>query len=56
MQHIQYYIENNVDGEALFQLTEKDVHEIVPPIGLKKDFIPNSAGMYAVSIHIIIAE
>ena len=28
-----------MDGEALFQLTEKDVREIVPPIGLTKKIL-----------------
>lgn len=37
--NMKHNTENYVDGEALFQLTEKDICEMVPPIGLTKKIL-----------------
>ena len=36
---MQHNTDNYMDGEALFQLTGKDIREMVPPIGLTKKIL-----------------
>lgn len=40
MQYIYlFYIDNFIDGKSLIELTESDVKELIPEIGLRHKFI-----------------